>query len=158
MFYASVCKLVARVHLFASDSRLVSPFCFHLLEGTEEKKKRERKAVFIYATLFIGSDIRLRGCSITQTCTPGRGLPAQGSVTGKQPPTMTKWAWASFPHRRRRHIAAIMVNVVAVVFITPGEDKCCWLRLNLLGSTSFSVTLGFVPSVWEQLWLPKCLT
>lgn len=140
MFYASACKFVARFHLFASDSRLVSPFCFHLLE---KKKKRERKAVFIYATLFIGSDIRLRGCGITRTA--GSGPPAHGSMTGKQPSTMTEWAWASSAHRR--HIAAFMVNVVAVVFITPGEDKCCWQRLNLLGSTSFSAPLGFDSSV-----------
>lgn len=58
---------------------------------------------------------------------------------------MTEWARASSAHRR--HIAAIMFNVVAAVFITPGEDKCRWQRLNLLGSMSFSVPLGFDPSV-----------
>lgn len=97
MFYSSTCKFAARVHLFASASRLVSPFCFHLLEGKKEKRRQRKiKTVFICATLFIGGDIHaLRGCVITQTCTPGRSPLAHGSVTGKQPSTVTEWAWAS---------------------------------------------------------------
>lgn len=123
-------------HLYAAESLLASPFLY----------SSAGKAIFLCTTLFIHNDITLRAVAAQlRRCTEGKEPRAHGTVTGKQLSTMTKCArlpskptlaWAF-------HIAAIMFNAVAVIFIMWGKDKWCWRRLELLGSTSFSVPLGF---------------